>query len=160
MNGSPWYREPWPWLLMAGPAAVVLAGSFTMVLAYRGADGLVADDYYTRGLAINRDLARERRALEQKLSAQLAWDARSGSVIMRLQGGPAAELPPVVHLTLLHPVRAALDHSVNMARGADGVYSAQMEPLEHHRWNVVVEASQWRLSGEWKDPGQPARVEP
>ena len=39
---KPWYREPWPWLLMAGPAIVVVAGVTTAVIAFRGADGLVA----------------------------------------------------------------------------------------------------------------------
>ena len=40
----PWYKEPWPWLLMSGPAAVVLAGALTAWLAFAGADGLVAED--------------------------------------------------------------------------------------------------------------------
>ena len=26
---KPWYREPWPWLLMSGPAAVLVAGAAT-----------------------------------------------------------------------------------------------------------------------------------
>ena len=43
---KPWYREPWPWIIMAGPATVVVAGVATAVIAFRGADGLVADDYY------------------------------------------------------------------------------------------------------------------
>ena len=56
---APWFRQPWPWLLASGPLAVVLAGGFTMALAFGGADGLVSEDYYKQGLAINRDLARE-----------------------------------------------------------------------------------------------------
>ena len=55
---KPWYREPWPWLLMAGPVAVVLAGIATTVLAVTTFDGLVADDYYKQGLGINRVIAR------------------------------------------------------------------------------------------------------
>ncbi len=42
---TPWYREPWPWLLMSGPATVIVAGIYTSVLAFSGTDGLVADDY-------------------------------------------------------------------------------------------------------------------
>ena len=56
---GPWYREPWPWLLMAGPAAVVVAGFATLWLAVSSNDGLVADDYYKQGLAINQTLQRE-----------------------------------------------------------------------------------------------------
>ncbi len=40
---KPWYREPWPWLLMAGPAIVVVAGFLTLGFAIQSADGLVAD---------------------------------------------------------------------------------------------------------------------
>ena len=35
VHAPPWYREPWPWILMAGPAAVVIAGLFTAWLAWR-----------------------------------------------------------------------------------------------------------------------------
>ena len=58
----PWYRQPWPWLLMAGPAIVVVAGIVTAVIAFTGADGVIADDYYKQGMAINRTLAREAKA--------------------------------------------------------------------------------------------------
>ena len=40
---KPWYREPWPWILMAGPAVVVVAGIATAVIAIRTADPMVAD---------------------------------------------------------------------------------------------------------------------
>ncbi|HSC95836.1 MAG TPA: FixH family protein, partial [Burkholderiales bacterium] len=43
---KPWYRERWPWLLMAGPAAVLVAGAATIWIAFASADGLVAEDYY------------------------------------------------------------------------------------------------------------------
>mgnify|MGYP000916835605 FL=1 len=46
---KPWYREPWPWLLMSGPGLVVIAGVVTAWIAFSGADGLVADDYYKQG---------------------------------------------------------------------------------------------------------------
>ena len=47
---------------MAGPGLVVVAGIATAVIAFRGADGLVADDYYKQGLGINRQIARDQAA--------------------------------------------------------------------------------------------------
>ena len=44
-DDKPWYRYRWPWLLMIGPAIVVVAGAVTTALAIRTTDGLVADDY-------------------------------------------------------------------------------------------------------------------
>jgi uncharacterized protein len=59
-NARPWWRHGHVWLLVAGPAAVVVAGVITTVIAMEGADPLVARDYYRRGIEINQQLARER----------------------------------------------------------------------------------------------------
>ena len=65
----PWYRERWPWILMSGPATVLVAGAATMWIAFASADGVVAGDYYKRGLAINQDLQREQRAEQRSIGA-------------------------------------------------------------------------------------------
>src|SRR4051812_6696391 len=65
----PWYREPWPWLLMAGPAAVLVAGGFTIWIAFSTSDGLVVQDYYKQGLAVNKVLAREENAKRLGMTA-------------------------------------------------------------------------------------------
>ena len=56
---SPWYRQFWPWFLIAVPAAAVVMGITTILLALHEPDGLVSDDYYREGLAVNRDLERD-----------------------------------------------------------------------------------------------------
>ena len=48
-----WYRQPWPWILMAAPGAAVLAGTVTIAVAVQSFDGLVAEDYYKQGLAVD-----------------------------------------------------------------------------------------------------------
>ncbi|MFD0667145.1 FixH family protein [Ramlibacter sp. MAHUQ-53] len=53
----PWWAHGHVWLLIAGPAAVIVAGVITLVLALRTPDPLVAEDYYRRGLEINKTLA-------------------------------------------------------------------------------------------------------
>lgn len=54
---APWWRHGHVWLLIAGPAAVIVAGAATIVLAVRSPDPVVAQDYYRRGIEINRTLA-------------------------------------------------------------------------------------------------------
>lgn len=39
----PWWREPMVWLVVGGPALVVVASLVTAVIAWRGADPLVTD---------------------------------------------------------------------------------------------------------------------
>ena len=35
---QPWYKEPWPWILMSGPAIVVVACVITIYLAFSNYD--------------------------------------------------------------------------------------------------------------------------
>src|SRR5689334_25396707 len=72
--GKSWYREPWPWILMAGPLLVLAAGTMTVWLAIKSDDGLVAVDYYKRGLAINQETARARRAEQLGMAARAEVD--------------------------------------------------------------------------------------
>ena len=46
-------RSPWPWLLAAGPAIVVVASLASAWLAISGGDPGVADEYYTLGMFRN-----------------------------------------------------------------------------------------------------------
>ena len=61
-EGAPWWKHGHVWLVIAGPAAVVIAGVVTAVIAVRGADPVVEADYYRRGIEINKTLAAGERA--------------------------------------------------------------------------------------------------
>lgn len=69
-KAAPWYREPWPWLLMLGPLIVIIAGVITAYLAVVTSDGLVEDDYYKQGLTVNRRTERDQRAAELGVAAE------------------------------------------------------------------------------------------
>ena len=56
-DGDPWWKHGHVWLLISGPAAVILAGIATAVIAVRGSDPVVEADYYRRGIEINKTLA-------------------------------------------------------------------------------------------------------
>ena len=144
---KPWYREPWPWLLMAGPAAAVIAGFATLYLAVKSEDGLVVDDYYKRGLAINSTLAREDRARTLGLSAMLELSPQRDGVQVRLAG--ATGRPSQVRLRLVHPTRVGHDQSVMLPYLALETYAAALKPVEPGTWHVVIEddVAGWRLAG-------------
>jgi len=55
-----WWQYGHVWLIIAGPAVVVVAGFITLAIAIRVPDPVVADDYYRRGLDINKTLAAEK----------------------------------------------------------------------------------------------------
>jgi hypothetical protein len=60
---SPWWKHGHVWLLISGPAAVVVAGLLTAWIAVAGQDPVVDADYYRHGVEINKQLARERALL-------------------------------------------------------------------------------------------------
>lgn len=146
---NPWYREPWPWLLMAGPAMVIVAGVITIWLAVSSFDGLVVDDYYKRGLAINQTLARSEAARAFGIEGDWRIDPLSGvvTVELRLREGTAA--PDSLRLTLAHATRAGSDQKVDLERGTSGVYTGRIAPLGPGRWQLAAEDPQaiWRIKG-------------
>jgi len=146
LRAQPWYREPWPWILMAGPATAVVAGLFTAWLAVRSDDGLVMDDYYKAGLGINKTLARSETAARLGIRAELFLV--DGRVRARLNVAPGGALT----LQLAHPTRAGLDQRTKLTLVEPGVYEGQLRPLQAGRWLVVLEQGDWRLMGDWTLP--------
>jgi uncharacterized protein len=163
----PWYRQLWPWLLIAPPAVAVLAGVVTVVLAVRSDDGVVADDYYKRGLAVNAEIDRSRRAAELGLAAEVTA-GNDGEIRITLQSALPLPAESVVKLRLVHPGRPLADRIALLARvQADvdqqtasysgrfaGDASAGQVTLGSVAWRVVVETPHWRLdsaiaAGEW-----------
>lgn len=54
---APWWRFGHVWLVLAGPALVVVASFITMYIAFVGQDPVVDEDYYRKGIAINQTLS-------------------------------------------------------------------------------------------------------
>jgi len=147
-KGAPWHREPWPWILLSLPLAAVVAGIATLVIALRSEDGLVAQDYYKRGLEINRVLEKESRAAALGIRAELTFaDVRVEARVAQPQ-----PLSPALALRFVHPTRSGEDRKVALALGADGRYQGELPALATGRWLVQLEDAQrgWRMTGVWR----------
>ena len=143
----PWYREPWPWILAAGPFIVVVAACYTAWLAVKSNDGLVTEDYYRKGLSANQTIASSEQATRMGLVAgvriagdtlAVRLDARDKSFVM----------PPTLALTISHPTRAGLDQSRVLGRNGD-LYSGEVRLPAAGHWLVLLEDERktWRLLG-------------
>jgi uncharacterized protein len=144
-RSTPWYREPWPWLLMSGPAMVVVAGIITAVLAARTHDGLVVDDYYKQGLAVNKDLSRDVAAKATGIYAEATIDASAKRVTLTLKHAPAniGELT----LTLSRAAVSGHDRRVLLQRTVGNTFVGALMPLESGKWYVTLDdaSRSWRL---------------
>lgn len=70
-----WWQNGFAWLAFGGPAIVVVASLVTAYIAIKGKDTLIEEDYYQKGLDINKTLnhsptAAELNAMEPALKAR------------------------------------------------------------------------------------------
>lgn len=143
----PWYREPWPWILAAGPFIVVVAAFYTAWLAIKSNDGLVTEDYYKKGLAANQTIARSEQAAKIGLVAGVRVTADTLSVRLQASDGKFV-LPPTLAVTISHPTRAGLDQSRVLVRSGD-LYTGDVRLPAAGHWLVLLEDERktWRLMG-------------
>lgn len=161
MDTMPWYRQPWPWFLIALPAVAVVGSITAAVLAVRSGDEVIATDYYRRGLAINDEISRRERAAQLGLALELSADGLHAGdrVLLRVHG--RQPLPPdaTVQLQLAAPGPSGAERMLVLARtgpssGATEAIFAGAWPDEPQGHGVVrqwtVEASSWRVDGDAK----------
>ena len=143
---APWYRQGWPWFLIALPATAVIAGTITAIIAVRTFDGMVVDDYYKEGKAIMQTLGRVERAHELGLAAQLS--IRSDFIRVELSAPSVESVPARIILTVIHPTRDGADQEL-VLESVQGVYAGSLAPLSTGRWlfQIEDESRSWRMNG-------------
>lgn len=70
-NKKAWWHYGHAWLVFGGPAAVVVACMITVVIAVKGQDPIIDQDYYRHGTEINKSLAAEKSAKDAKSIEEL-----------------------------------------------------------------------------------------
>ncbi len=65
-----WWRFGHVWLVFGGPAVVVVASFVTFYLAASGQDPVLDEDYYRKGMEINKTLADNPASLAPAMQAR------------------------------------------------------------------------------------------
>jgi hypothetical protein len=143
LKPAPAWHEPLVWLVFGIPALTVVAGLITAWIAVQRADSNVAEDYYKRGLAINRSLDREARAQLLGLVVEISLQA-DRSMTMRLSGKLTP--PESVTLSMTHPVHAEQDRRIVLERGPDDLYHATIPQTNRIAWDIAIESQDWRIT--------------
>jgi len=151
-----WYKQFWPWFLIFFPATAVIAGIATLILAVQSDDGLVNDNYYKAGLAINQTLELKQKAHTLNLSANANWDELTQTITLNLTG-KLPEPPQRLILQLAHATRAKQDQTVTLFLSPDKKnYTGRIHKVISGSWITILEPEEknWRINGRVKFPNQ------
>ena len=148
----PWYREPWPWLLMAPPFGAVVGGFAMLALAIGSPDALVVDDYAHIEELTRARFAADRRAAELDLHAIVGLVRTSAGrtrIEVQLIAERAFAAPPELELRLRHAAHAEADRTALLVRGTGGTYSGETElTVGRYALELAPTVEDWRLAGE------------
>jgi hypothetical protein len=163
--GRPWYTQFWPWFLIGLPAVSVVVSVTALVLAIGHADSLVSDDWYKRGLAVNRDLGRAEAAARLGLGATMRVDGPRAELVVTLNAADAARDADGAELEIemRHPTSATRDRTYRLARSGPSRYRAALDGELVGRWYVSLgpPSGAWRLAAPLTlAPGVTARLVP
>lgn len=150
-NDAPWYRQFWPWFLMIPPAAAVIGGFATAFVA-GGPPSLVVDDYGQIAMATEARAARDAKAVDLSLSADLRLsDSPAGamqSIRVRLEGREAGSSPRQINVRLIHPTIERLDRNAILDRSGVEYRGSIERPPGRYYVQIEDNAGTWRLTGE------------
>lgn len=153
---KPWYRQFWPWFIIALPASSVVAGLTTVWISMQTTDSLVVASEDGIRNATDRRLLAERLAAELDVSALLEIDPETRIVSTVVRSRDLPDLPPTLELELSHPAFVTRDQRVTLNRAMDDsdgnpVWVGHFLTIPTGRFYVVLKAGDdWRVSAEWR----------
>ena len=152
----PWYKQFWPWFLIALPLTAVIGSMITINLAITDTDGLVKDDYYKEGLAVNQDKARKKMAVDLGIQANCVIDTQTGSIKITLNDASVGHLDKLV-AKMIHPTRANNDMSIQLSPidGKTFIGEVSMDVKPGYWWiRLSPENDSWYVEGRIRLPNE------
>lgn len=147
---KPWHSYPLVWMMISIPFSAVIMGVVMIWLAIDTDDGLVADDYYKQGLAINDVITLDKKASALNLSAVIQFESSSRVINVQFDKGLLGDYPVSLQLSFQHATRANSDISITLNHGIGDQYIGYLdEPVSQGVWYFEV-ASSGMADESWK----------
>ena len=151
---QPWYRQFWPWFIIALPASAVIAGLTTLWISMQTTDSLVLIPRDGVKTEADRQVAAARLASELGLAAIVDIDRNTGVVTAVMRRGELRDTPVTLEFEMSHPAFADRDRLITLNKAIpDGegnpVWVGHFISLPEGRYYAVLKSSEWRLSAEW-----------
>lgn len=161
MNASPpprqWRRNPAAWLVIALPAATVLAGFATLWVAASDSGVDASPDPVKRTAQIQvAAMEADQAAADAGLRARLVLDAQGTLVAVTPSAGPLAP-----QLQLVHPIESERDRALPLQPDPAGWRSSEAW-AGSEAWHVrlVAHDGRWRLVGRYRPGDTEVLLEP
>ncbi len=157
---KPWYRQFWPWFIIALPASAVVGGLTTVWISMQTTDSLVLRSDEGMQIVAERRIGAEQLAAELQLAALVDIDLDSGAITTTIRAGRLDPAPAMLQLEFSHPAFADRDQLLELSRAPDDasgnpVWSGHFVRIPGGRWYVSLTSNDgWRLSGEWQGESQ------
>ena len=153
---SPYRSNPVFWIMLLLPAAAVVAGLATLLIALRSADRPLPADYHWEGEHLDQDFARQRLAAAHGIEVEIGFSDGACNATLR----HAPDDPATLTLQFTHASDAALDRVVLLRRTGAGVYRGACAPLPPGRWRLALDeaAGAWAIRSEFRGGGASLRL--
>ena len=157
---DPWYRQFWPWFIMALPASAVVAGLYTVWIAMQTTDSLVVQSDDGMTVVTERNMAAEQEADRLGLHALVDINPETGAVIVTMSSAANVDLPDSLALRMRHPTMASRDASIELLRAmpsssGEATWAGHfLTPPSGRHFVILSSDNTWRLSAEWSGQTQ------
>ncbi|MGM0658947.1 MAG: FixH family protein [Pseudomonadota bacterium] len=152
-DNTPWYRQFWPWLILAILGWGVISSSITLSVALKNPPHMMTGDYAKLGKALVDTHVRADRAEALGLAGTL----RVAQDEWFLQLTSSADAVPGERLLLLvqHPTDSARDRQVVLNRSGEGQYRAVAGEVPVRGRLIVSDLEQsWWISSSYRREGE------
>jgi uncharacterized protein len=143
----PWYREPWPWIILGILGLGVCSGLGILTIGLSNPPEIVSGDYQQLGRALVDTHERSDRARALGLGGSLRFEGNEA--VLELSASDLAGLPDTVLVQFLHPASSEGDTTAIVRLQAEGIYRGELSAAPHQRAQVRVADLQqtWWLAG-------------
>jgi hypothetical protein len=140
---TPWYKEPWAYLVFILPLSAVIAGIATFIIANTNADTVVVDDYYKKGKTINQDIRKFK--LAEKLGIRFDLQVSGNEIVLKPTG--IEKTFPLLNVNFYHVTLAERDFSVKLTPDGNGWLRQDFTQNINGKWRILVTPfdNKWKL---------------
>ncbi len=146
IESKPWYRQFWPWFLIAIPSSSVVMGVVMINLAMSGNDSLVRKDWYKDGMAINQRMEKRLKAKQMGIKAALTLDQQTGDLFVDADNIDVRTETELT-LQLIHPTLEKNDRTLQLYLAPNDRYYAKLdfEPKGMYYLLLTTASETWEI---------------